>query len=111
MPSHIFTRLGYWDESAATNLRGWNASEADVKRAHESGAHRDFHNLSYLEYAYIQMGHYRELSTQSTLLRRNIKPFPIRRPRRTRRSCSRGTFAAEPFTPFLIVWCMGISTC
>jgi hypothetical protein len=23
MPSHIFTRLGYWDESAATNLRGW----------------------------------------------------------------------------------------
>ena len=23
MPSHIFTRLGYWEESAATNLRGW----------------------------------------------------------------------------------------
>jgi tetratricopeptide (TPR) repeat protein len=60
MPSHIFTRLGYWEESAATNLKGWNASEADVKRAHESGAYRDFHNLGYLEYAYIQLGRYRD---------------------------------------------------
>ena len=33
MPSHIFTRLGYWEESAATNLRGWNVSEDHVKRA------------------------------------------------------------------------------
>src|SRR5215471_16802228 len=48
MPSHIFTRLGYWDESAATNLRGWEVSEADVKRAGESGAYRDYHNLNYL---------------------------------------------------------------
>src|SRR5262249_43984464 len=38
MPSHIFTRLGYWDDSAATNLKAWKVSEADVKRAHESGA-------------------------------------------------------------------------
>jgi len=60
MPSHIFTRLGYWDESAATNLRGWEASEADVRRAGESGAYRDFHNLNYLEYAYIQLGRYRD---------------------------------------------------
>ena len=60
MPSHIFTRLGYWDESAATNLRGWEVSEADVRRAGESGAFRDFHNLSYLEYAYIQLGRYRD---------------------------------------------------
>src|SRR5215467_6765394 len=29
MPSHIFTRLGYWDESAATNPRGWRVSEED----------------------------------------------------------------------------------
>jgi tetratricopeptide (TPR) repeat protein len=60
MPSHIFTRLGYWDESAATNLRGWEVSEADVKRAGESGAYRDFHNLNYLEYAYLQLGRYRD---------------------------------------------------
>jgi tetratricopeptide (TPR) repeat protein len=60
MPSHIFTRLGYWDESAATNFRGWEVSEADVKRADESGAFRDFHNLTYLEYAYLQLGRFRD---------------------------------------------------
>ena len=60
MPSHIFTRLGYWDEAAATNLKGWEVSEADVERAGESGAYRDFHNLGYLEYAYLQLGRYRD---------------------------------------------------
>ncbi len=60
MPSHIFTRLGYWDESAATNLTGWNVSEADVARAGESGAYRDFHDLTYLEYAYIEQGRFRD---------------------------------------------------
>ena len=60
MPSHIFTRLGYWDESAATNLRGWEVSEADVTRAGESGAYRDYHDLNYLEYAYIQLGRFRD---------------------------------------------------
>ncbi|MFY9552808.1 MAG: hypothetical protein WAU32_16805 [Thermoanaerobaculia bacterium] len=60
MPSHIFTRLGYWDESAATNERAWQVSESDVQRAGESGALRDFHSLNYLEYAYLQLGRYRE---------------------------------------------------
>jgi hypothetical protein len=60
MPSHIFTRLGYWDESAATNLKGWEVSEVDVKRAGESGAYRDYHNLNYLEYAYIQLWRFRD---------------------------------------------------
>jgi tetratricopeptide (TPR) repeat protein len=60
MPSHIFTRLGYWDESAATNSKGWEVSEADVRRAGESGAHRDYHDLNYLEYAYIELGRFRD---------------------------------------------------
>ena len=60
MPSHIFTRLGYWDESAATNERAWQVSEADVQHAGESGALRDFHSLNYLEYAYLQLGRYRD---------------------------------------------------
>jgi hypothetical protein len=60
MPSHIFTRLGHWEESAATNERGWKVSEADVRRVGESGIYKDFHNLSYLEYAYIQLGRYRD---------------------------------------------------
>ncbi len=60
MPSHIFTRLGYWDESAATNENAWRTSESDVKRAGESGALRDFHSLNYLEYAYLQLGRFRD---------------------------------------------------
>ena len=60
MPSHIFVRLGLWEEAAAANEEAWRISEADVKRAGEHGAHRDFHALNYLHYAYIQLGRYRD---------------------------------------------------
>jgi tetratricopeptide (TPR) repeat protein len=60
MPSHIFTRLGYWEESAATNENAWRTSEEDVKRAGETGEYRDFHSLNYLQYAYLQLGRYRD---------------------------------------------------
>src|SRR5215831_8689453 len=76
MPSHIFTRLGYWDESAATNLKGWNISENDVKRARESGAYRDFHNLNYLEYAYIQLGRYRDAQRTVDVIRAQYEALP-----------------------------------
>ena len=33
MPSHIFTRLGYWDEAATTNENAWQISNDDVKAA------------------------------------------------------------------------------
>jgi hypothetical protein len=58
MPSHIFTRLGYWDESAATNEKAWQVSASDVKEHHESDAFCDFHSLNYLQYAYLQLGRY-----------------------------------------------------
>ena len=76
MPSHIFTRLGLWEESAATNLKGWQASEMDVKRAHESGAYRDFHNLTYLEYAYLQMGRYREAQREVDIIAAQFRALP-----------------------------------
>jgi tetratricopeptide (TPR) repeat protein len=76
MPSHIFTRLGYWEESAATNLRGWNVSEDNVKRAHESGAYRDFHNLNYLEYAYIQLGRYRDAQHTVDIIAAEYQALP-----------------------------------
>jgi tetratricopeptide (TPR) repeat protein len=76
MPSHIFTRLGYWEESAATNLKGWEISEADVKRAEESGAYRDFHNLSYLEYAYIQLGRYRDAQHTVDIIAAQYQALP-----------------------------------
>lgn len=50
MPSHIFTRVGYWKESIAANL----ASVAAAKASHESGD--QLHGEDYLVYAYLQLG-------------------------------------------------------
>ena len=102
MPSHIFTRLGYWDESAATNERAWQASESDLKRAGEPGTLRDFHSLNYLQYAYLQLGRYRDA-------RRTLDV--TRRPRRTLRSCNRATFVDGPSMPFRTASFMDILTC
>jgi hypothetical protein len=76
MPSHIFTRLGYWDESAATNLRGWEVSDADVRRAGESGAYRDYHNLTYLEYAYIQLGRFHDAQHAVDIVAAQYRALP-----------------------------------
>jgi tetratricopeptide (TPR) repeat protein len=76
MPSHIFTRLGYWQESAGTNLKGWEVSEADVKRAGESGAFRDFHNLGYLEYAKLQLGRYRDAQRTVDIIATQYEQLP-----------------------------------
>jgi len=47
MPSHTFTRLGYWDESIKTNRRS-----ADLEPSLGAKAHP----LDYLVYAYLQQG-------------------------------------------------------
>jgi len=47
MPSHIFTRLGYWQESIDTNLR--SAKSCDTPRC-------QLHALDYAMYAYLQLG-------------------------------------------------------
>jgi tetratricopeptide (TPR) repeat protein len=60
MPSHIFTRLGYWDDAATTNENAWQISNDDVKAAGEPGALRDFHALNYLSYNYLQLGRYKD---------------------------------------------------
>ena len=60
MPSHIFTRLGYWDEAATTNENAWQISNDDVKEAGEPGELRDFHSLNYLSYNYLQLGRYKD---------------------------------------------------
>jgi tetratricopeptide (TPR) repeat protein len=60
MPSHIFTRLGYWDEAATANENAWQISNDDVKEAGEPGELRDFHSLNYLSYDYLQLGRYQD---------------------------------------------------
>jgi tetratricopeptide (TPR) repeat protein len=76
MPSHIFTRLGYWEESAATNENAWRSSEVDVKRAGEGGEYRDFHSLNYLQYAYLQQGRFRDAWRTTDIIRRQYEALP-----------------------------------
>src|SRR5882724_8248204 len=55
MPSHIFTRLGMWDESVAANR-----ASAEASRAYAAMRHRDateaeeLHALDYMAYSYLQ---------------------------------------------------------
>jgi tetratricopeptide (TPR) repeat protein len=55
MPSHIFTRLGMWNESIAANQ-----ASAEASRAYSAMRHRDateaeeLHALDYMAYSYLQ---------------------------------------------------------
>src|SRR5712691_4453055 len=50
MPSHIYTRLGLWEESISSNL----AAVAAARKHGDQG--EEFHALDYLVYAYLQLG-------------------------------------------------------
>jgi hypothetical protein len=55
MPSHIFTRLGLWDESIASNRASAASAERDEKTSHSAEAYNQrLHAMDYLEYAYLQ---------------------------------------------------------
>ncbi|HVR28307.1 MAG TPA: hypothetical protein VMS86_02140 [Thermoanaerobaculia bacterium] len=57
MPSHIFTRLGLWQESIRSNLDSEASANAIVAKKHPGAAAMDaLHALDYLEYAYLQTG-------------------------------------------------------
>jgi hypothetical protein len=79
MPSHIFTRLGYWEESAATNENAWRTSEEDVKRNGESDDNRDFHSLNYLQYAYLQLGRYRDARRVTDIIKAQYEALTNKR--------------------------------
>ncbi|HXN96317.1 MAG TPA: hypothetical protein VN879_17555, partial [Candidatus Acidoferrales bacterium] len=50
MPSHIFIRLGLWEDSISSNI----AAVAAARRHGDEG--EEFHALDYLTYAYLQLG-------------------------------------------------------
>jgi tetratricopeptide (TPR) repeat protein len=76
MPSHIFTRVGSWDESISSNIRSAELATAD-EAASQNGEARDqhLHALDYLEYAYLQSGRVKQ--AKAVLDEMNaLKPFP-----------------------------------
>ena len=57
MPSHIFTRLGMWDESIQSNLASVDAAKCYAQTAGIAGHwDEELHALDYLVYAYLQQG-------------------------------------------------------
>lgn len=76
MPSHIFTRVGSWEESISSNLKSAELATKD-EAASANGEARDqrLHAMDYLEYAYLQSG--RVAKANAVLDEMNsLKPIP-----------------------------------
>jgi tetratricopeptide (TPR) repeat protein len=119
MPSHIFTRLGLWDDSIASNLA---AKEA----AHQQGdTGEELHAMDYLVYAYLQSGrddeaaqviqqlkHMAELNTGDFKIGYAATAMPVRYAvERGRWSEAAGIVPPAPAPPHVIaiaVWARGL---
>ena len=57
MPSHIFTRLGLWDEAISSNRAAEASAIAYARSSNMPGAwDQQLHAMDYLAYAYLQSG-------------------------------------------------------
>jgi len=77
MPTHIFTRLGYWQESIELNLR--SAAAAWKMPVEGLISNHYFHALDYLVYAYLQQSQYekaKEISNLIDTLHGIFQPMP-----------------------------------
>ena len=57
MPSHIYTRVGYWKESIDSNIASWKAAKA------EKSVGNYLHAQDYMVYAHLQLGQDNEART------------------------------------------------
>ena len=73
MPSHIFTRMGLWEESITSNVSSASVA-AKAEATSKNGEARDqrLHAMDYLEYAYLQSGRLK----QATSLLEEMKLLP-----------------------------------
>jgi hypothetical protein len=61
MPSHIFTRLGYWQDSIDSNRASAETAKAELKQANlEAGSYNALHAMDYIVYAAMQLGRDRD---------------------------------------------------
>ena len=59
MPSHIFTRVGYWKDSIASNTASVKAAKADKE------SNEQLHAMDYMVYAYLQLA--RDAEARATI--------------------------------------------
>jgi tetratricopeptide (TPR) repeat protein len=78
MPSHIFTRLGLWDESISSNLASVSAAKCYAESAAIDGHwDEELHGMDYLVYAWIQEGKNDAARKQIEYLGQIEKVYPI----------------------------------
>ena len=76
MPSHLFTRVGSWDESIQSNLRSQKlATAAEATSSNGEARDQRLHAMDYLVYAYLQRGQVKQ--AEAVLAEMNsLKPVP-----------------------------------
>ena len=78
MPSHIFTRLGLWDESINSNLNSMDAARCYAEKLGKQGHwDQELHGLDYLVYAYLQQSRDEEARLQVDYLASIDSVFPL----------------------------------
>jgi tetratricopeptide (TPR) repeat protein len=78
MPSHIFTRLGMWNESIATNLSSAGASRAYAAKYFPGAAmQEELHANDYAMYGYLQTGQDAKAKDLLAQLGKVTKTWPV----------------------------------
>jgi hypothetical protein len=78
MPSHIFTRLGLWDEAIESNRKSTEAAKCYAENLGKKGHwDQELHGLDYLVYAYLQEGRDKEAGDQVNYLHSMDSVFPV----------------------------------
>jgi tetratricopeptide (TPR) repeat protein len=65
MPSHIFVRLGMWQDSINSNIAA-QAAGARAAEAHQAESHYQTHAMDFLNYSYLQSG--QEAKAQAVIM-------------------------------------------
>ncbi len=77
MPSHIFTRLGLWDESIESNINSANSARCYAEASNMVGHwSNELHAMGYLVYAYLQKGDNEKANEQYELMKTMYKVYP-----------------------------------
>ncbi|HEX5168050.1 MAG TPA: hypothetical protein VFW11_02670 [Cyclobacteriaceae bacterium] len=78
MPSHIFTRLGLWDEAIASNINSVDAATCYAQGAGMKGHwDEELHGMDYLTYAYLQKTEDEKALEQLAYLATIKEVFPV----------------------------------
>ncbi len=78
MPSHIFTRLGIWQESIDTNILSAESARCYADAMALTGTYfEEIHSIDYLVYAYLQQGDNANAEMQYNLIKERRAFYPM----------------------------------